>query len=75
VENLIKRLRAKPAREPLFADAADEIELLRDALVAIRALDPATDSPEGYNEWGEADCFRSAQAIAVNALTRANYDK
>ncbi len=62
-------------KNPSEQQVREEIELLRDALVAIRALDPATDSPEGYNEWGEADCFRLAQAIAVNALARVKDDK
>jgi len=34
------------------------------ALDRIRSLDPAKDSKEGHNEWGEADCFDQAQAIA-----------
>jgi multidrug efflux pump subunit AcrA (membrane-fusion protein) len=38
------------------------------ALTKIASLDPAKDSDEGYNEWGEADCFRKAQEIAKNAL-------
>lgn len=37
---------------------------LKHALEAILALDPEKDSPEGMNEWGEADCFRKAQDIA-----------
>lgn len=42
----------------------------RDALHKIAALDPAVDSDEGYNEWGEADCFRKAQAIAAPGANR-----
>ena len=40
---------------------------LREALIEIWTLDPAIDSDEGYNEWGEADCFRQAQEIARRA--------
>jgi len=39
----------------------------RKALKKIRRLNPA-DSPEGYNEWGEAYCFQRAQDIAGEAL-------
>ena len=49
-------------------NAADEIERLRAALERIGAMDPATDSIEGYNEWGESDCFRQAQSTALMAL-------
>jgi hypothetical protein len=38
------------------------------ALQAIVDLDPSKDSEEGFNEWGEAECFRLAQDIAGAAL-------
>lgn len=38
------------------------------ALARIVALDPEKDSPEGRNEWGEADCFNKAQDIAREGL-------
>jgi hypothetical protein len=41
----------------------------RDALERIAALDPETDSEDGMNEWGEADCFGKAQEIAKQALS------
>jgi hypothetical protein len=41
------------------------------ALQAIADLD-ARDSDEGFNEWGEADCFHKAQKIANNILSAAN---
>jgi hypothetical protein len=41
---------------------------LIEALKAIAALNPSDDSEEGFNEWGEADCFRQAQTIARAAL-------
>lgn len=41
------------------------------ALGQIAALDPAKDSSEGFNEWGEADCFKKAQAIAQAAIKKA----
>ncbi len=42
------------------------------ALRLIAELDPLNDSDEGYNEWGEADCFRQAQIIARSALASTN---
>ena len=57
---------AAAAELALKADA--ELERLRAALTRIAALDPHTDSPEGYNEWGEADCFNQAKDIARAAL-------
>lgn len=47
------------------AYAAAENAALREALARIAALDPSTDSEEGFNEWGEADCFRKAKRIAA----------
>jgi len=41
------------------------------ALEKISELDAAKDSEEGWNEWGEADCFRQAQEIARAALAKA----
>ena len=41
---------------------------LWEATEKIASLDPSTDSEEGYNEWGEADCFGQAQKIAKAAL-------
>ena len=53
-----------------------ELEMLRalnaryvEALQRIRDLDPSLDSDEGFNEWGEADCFDQAKRIAETALT------
>lgn len=46
------------------AAVAKLIEVLRD----IAALDPATDSNAGFNEWGEAECFNKAQEISRAAL-------
>lgn len=46
----------------------EDFAKLRNALKRIAALDPEKDSEDGYNEWGEADCFRQAQAIAKEAL-------
>ena len=47
-----------------------KIELARykKALERIVEIDPSVDSEEGYNEWGEADCFRQAQRVASEAL-------
>jgi hypothetical protein len=41
------------------------------ALERIASLDPAQDSDEGHNEWGEADCFRKAQDAARAAIAKA----
>jgi hypothetical protein len=56
----------------LAAIAAHEAEVgrLRGALEKISELDPELHSSEGYNEWGEADCFNQAQTIARAALTQ-----
>ncbi|HZF98289.1 MAG TPA: hypothetical protein VEY92_08615 [Pseudoxanthomonas sp.] len=45
-----------------------QIDLLIEALTEIAALDPREDSLEGFNEWGEAECFEKAQSIARAAL-------
>jgi ribosomal protein L16 Arg81 hydroxylase len=46
---------------------AKQFETLRKALNKIANLDPKFDSDEGFNEWGEADCFIKAQKIALAA--------
>ena len=43
-------------------------KLLIEALEYIANLDPEKDSKDGYNEWGESDCFRIAQKRAKEAL-------
>jgi hypothetical protein len=43
----------------------------RHTLEAIARLDPEKDSPKGFNEWGEADCFNKAQAMASEVLGAA----
>ena len=47
-----------------------KIELARykAALEKIQDLDPCKDTDEGYNEWGEAACFRLARKEASDAL-------
>lgn len=45
------------------------------ALQRIAKIDPAYDSDEGYNEWGEAECFRQTQAIANAALMLVNAEQ
>jgi hypothetical protein len=40
---------------------------LQTALQAILALHPA-DTDEGYNEWGEAECFCKARRIALDTM-------
>ena len=50
------------------ADKA-RIAELEAAIKTIAELDPEKDSDEGYNEWGEADCFNQAQIIASRVST------
>jgi hypothetical protein len=45
-----------------------ELARYRAALQRITELNPSEDSEEGYNEWGEADCFRQARRVASAAL-------
>ena len=45
-----------------------ENEELRKAVAYIAALDPEKDSEEGFNEWGETDCFRMSQSVAKAVL-------
>jgi len=52
-----------------------EIERLRAALQRIAELHPETDSEEGNNEWGEADCFNQAQKLAHDAISVAALDQ
>lgn len=50
---------------------AQRLEILQSALLDIMALNPATDSDEGYNEWGEAHCFHLAQQRAIKAINES----
>lgn len=43
---------------------------MEDALRSIVKLDAGKDSDEGYNEWGEADCFHIAQCKAGDVIHR-----
>ena len=63
---------ARHAAAELALKADAQVEALHAALTAIAALDPDKDSDEGLNEWGEADCFDMAQALARNALVLHN---
>jgi len=59
-----------------YAGKIEDLIAERDALIAalrrIAALDSSVDSPEGFNEWGEADCFAKAQEMARIALVLHN---
>lgn len=59
---------ARHAAAELVLKTDTEINKLKSALEKIAALDPSEDSSEGYNEWGEADCFNQAQKIANEVL-------
>lgn len=48
-----------------------EAMIYREALEQISDLNAERDSDEGWNEWGESDCFRQAQQIAKDALRAA----
>jgi hypothetical protein len=47
------------------------LEIYEDALKKIAEMDAERDSVEGYNEWGEADCFNQARELAQRTLVRA----
>ena len=58
------------AREALALRAAVADELLA-TLRAISELHPDKDSDDGYDEWGEAYCFKVAQEMARAAIALA----
>lgn len=63
------------AKDQHFAQAMENgasVNAYRAALERIAALDPATESEEGFNEWGEADCFNKAQEMARAVLAPPN---
>jgi hypothetical protein len=75
LQDRLRMLGASHDCDALMHEAADELdrlfaenEALRKALDRIAALDPSVDSDQGWNEWGEADCFDKAQEIAKAAL-------
>ena len=72
VTNIPDRERAKDALIRQLSAGRDvlaqRVGAMKAALFEIAALDPAEDSSEGYNERGEADCFRQAQEIAREAM-------
>ena len=58
-------------RSEKFMNAMRYLEFLyEEALLRIANLDPEKDSEDGFNEWGESDCFRQAQAIAEAVIIR-----
>jgi hypothetical protein len=65
LSNLIDEIKEELAKP---TTPTELVEKLKTALEKIATLNPSNDSTEGYNEWGEADCFNQAQAIAWDAL-------
>jgi len=71
-------IKTKVIEQKDFYKSVDNIEIeqeihrMKNALQRIANLDPNYDSREGYNEWGEADCFNQAQKIAEEALNEKN---
>lgn len=55
---------------PRLEAALSVVAELIEAHKRIAALDPETDSKDGFNEWGEAECFGKAQEISRAALAR-----
>lgn len=45
----------------------NDIQILIHALISISTLD-ARNSTQGFNEWGEAEMFHKARALATEAL-------
>jgi hypothetical protein len=58
-------------KDALIEEAEAERDALRKGLEEIAQLDPALDSDDGHNEWGEAECFDKAQFIARQSLDAA----
>lgn len=58
-------------RSTLAAKSA-EVEGLRAVLAVIADMHAEKDSAEGFNEWGEADCFHQARDLAKAAMEKSN---
>jgi len=50
------------------------MDAIRDLIIALQAIEELNpeNTSAGYNEWGEADCFKQAQKIAKDALDALN---
>jgi len=68
VEREVAQAMFELLQEQVLGEVKRERNRYRKALKKIRRLNPA-DTEDGYNEWGEAKCFLTAQAIAGEALT------
>lgn len=53
-----------------LAQGRSESRESNEALEKIKTLDPGKDSSQGFNEWGEAECFNLAQRLATEALAK-----
>ncbi len=67
VEREVAQAMFELLQEQVLGEVKRERNRYQKALKKIRRLNPA-DSPEGYNEWGEAYCFNQAQDIVSEAL-------
>ena len=52
-----------------------ELAAARAVLKTISEIHPDKDSDEGFNEWGEAECYRKAVDVAQAALKGADHAK
>jgi hypothetical protein len=58
-----------------IARLLDRLDAAERALARIADLDASIHSEEGYNEWGEADCFHQARDLARAAMQHTEGEK
>ncbi len=68
MSHTLKELSTARTMQQLCEYGDKRIAELEAALRDIAALDPHVDSSDGFNEWGECDCFRQAKDKARAAL-------
>lgn len=74
-EQALKYLSAMGQWDELEADLRQRLEVAEKALLTISELDPEKDSDEGYNEWGQAECYYKAKALAHEAIAAMKEQK